>query len=113
MNFKPTIIKLAISILLGIFLIGIVSAVDCIDSDEGKNYDVAGNVQIGENTYWDECMSDKFLDKKDSDDVYEYFCDDVSFNTEMYTCQYGCDEGACSPPGFFRRILNWFGRLFG
>ena len=86
----------------------------CTDSDGGKNYNLKGYVDVtivktyengsqasGNSRYEDICMKNKIIDLQDSKDIYEYVCENYtdgspwSFNTNIYTCPNGCQDGAC------------------
>lgn len=60
----------------------------CTDSDDGKNYYVKGSCSDKIQTYTDNCLLNV---------VNEWYCDSVSNSckNEVYTCPYGCQDGAC------------------
>jgi len=65
------------------------STASCTDSDNGKNYDVAGTATVGSNSSADVCSAAGLLK--------EYYCEDGQVKEEVYTCPQGkeCKDGAC------------------
>jgi len=60
----------------------------CKDSDEGMNYFIKGIINIGEhNVGEDYCENDLSL--------IEYFCGNNVISSIPYSCQNGCEDGAC------------------
>lgn len=78
--------------------------IPCTDSDGGRNYYVRGHT-IGFQTQaapgyqnvdiWDKCAKDDGYDSSYDDKLFEYSCRDNYFDSETYTCPYGCSNGAC------------------
>lgn len=68
---------------------------ECTDSDNGKDYYVAGQV----NTNQILAVSGEFLSGEDScnlDEVVEYYCGtNKNLRVETYACPNGCENGAC------------------
>ena len=79
----------------------------CIDSDGGKNYYVAGNgsgYNAGMvNYFYDTCYQSYWANLVDScsgSDCYlaEKYCDGLNISTEIgIICPNGCSNGACIP----------------
>lgn len=66
------------------------SGTTCVDSDNGKNYDVKGSLNYAGSTFLDFCVT--------SNSLYEYFCTTSAtggYNSEVKTCANGCQDGAC------------------
>jgi len=70
--------------------------ITCTDSDGGKNYYQRGTVKVNDTTYTDYCL--------DSSRLVEYSCPtdknqisgwSLIVITDIYTCPYGCEDGAC------------------
>lgn len=66
--------------------------VECIDSDDGKNYyekgEIIGPLLIPESPTVDMCIGE--------DDLREMFCNEEGLGEPtLYTCECGCEEGAC------------------
>ncbi len=61
----------------------------CYETDEGKNYDVAGQVVgvMDEGENFDSCVSDI--------ELRETFCNGIVGTSEIYTCPDICRNGAC------------------
>jgi hypothetical protein len=60
---------------------------DCIDSDGGIDYDTKGTATKGQDTGTDSC---------DGDVLTEYYCSGNQIVPTTKTCDYGCQNGACS-----------------
>jgi hypothetical protein len=63
--------------------------VTCEESDGGDNYYEKGTVSIGpDKLFVDSCKNEK--------DLIEYSCDKgVGYDSNIITCMYGCEKGAC------------------
>ena len=64
---------------------------ECKDSDNGKDYYIAGTVIEGENIYIDSCASD-------GKTLKEYYCENGKAAFEEYMCEGSCVGGMCEPP---------------
>lgn len=63
----------------------------CLDSDNGKNYLVAGTLKSKNLIGSDSCTSTKNL--------IEYYCVNSTFGSKInYYCTYGCENNACKKP---------------
>ena len=65
---------------------------ECWDSDGGKNFNVKGNLIVGDKMWWDECSSTQRL--------VENFClygvkNQPQRGMIIFNCQFGCFDGAC------------------
>ena len=71
-----------------------VTAIECTDSDGGKNYYKKGTT-IGTYTADDVCITGDTVPNK----LAEHFCDSATGHTfEIYICPKGCNDGACTMP---------------
>jgi hypothetical protein len=67
----------------------------CTDTDGGINYAVKGNVS---GMWEDGSMASNQPDVCGEDILNEFYCEDSGIlNTSVYTCPYGCQDGACLP----------------
>jgi hypothetical protein len=116
--------KKTISFVLGLMiflvLVGSVIAQECIDSDDGVDYVNNGTVEIrvetGSAYYHDTCSI--YYD----DILVEYSCNQhkPALVSEIYTCEYGCRDGAClvddtrlkSELNWWQRFVYWLKNLF-
>ncbi|MBI5148486.1 family 10 glycosylhydrolase [Candidatus Pacearchaeota archaeon] len=64
------------------------SAVTCYDSDNGKDYYIAGYITIGSTRYDDLCTSQTKL--------REYYCFNNNKKYVNFNCPYGCSQGRCN-----------------
>ncbi|MEM5825872.1 MAG: hypothetical protein QXM64_00620, partial [Candidatus Aenigmatarchaeota archaeon] len=64
------------------------TSVQCIDSDNGKNYNTKGYVKKGSEYCYDECVDSKTLK--------ECYCEGNDIKTIFYGCPGGCKDGACA-----------------
>ncbi|MBD3397971.1 hypothetical protein GF413_02735 [Candidatus Micrarchaeota archaeon] len=58
----------------------------CIDSDDGKDYDVKGVITKGMVSYTDYC--------EDPEHLVEYYCENSEIESESYWCE--CSSGRCT-----------------
>lgn len=86
------IIALA-AIIIALFLVGpkiIGNATipfNCVETDGGRDYFIKGDFTYGSTIKGsDYCMGDK---------LKEYYCENNQLKIEIYTCQDGCEKGAC------------------
>lgn len=59
----------------------------CIDTDQGKNYYVAGIVSKAADSFQDSCAMDVLLK--------EYYCEGNKVKKVLYMCPNGCENKAC------------------
>jgi len=90
---KSLVITFSLILFIGIagFLISIedAHASACTDSDEGKNYYLAGEVNDGENTFEDKCTYD-------GTGLEEFYCGhNNSWGHVVVRCSGGCKDGKC------------------
>ncbi|MFW5704298.1 MAG: hypothetical protein ACOCXG_00515, partial [Nanoarchaeota archaeon] len=85
-----TKIILSIAILSLLSLATLVSAQDCIDSDDGKQFYKKGSVMWNGETLEDHCGEMQMANK-----VYEYYCEDDFLKIEAFECPNGCEDGSC------------------
>ncbi len=66
----------------------------CTDTDNGKNYDIRGNVQTNSNSFTDCCIDDNNQCVISSASLAEGFCNsDLSIGYEVYRCPGACNDG--------------------
>ena len=66
---------------------------ECVDSDDGKDFDVKGTTIYTKNGNEISNVEDACLDENR---LEEFFCDpDGKTTSERYDCVEGCEEGAC------------------
>jgi hypothetical protein len=80
------------------------AAVSCVDSDNGKAYDVQGTVTFGETSLTDFCVGKQLV---------EYYCNNNMPAIENYTCVYGCSDGACTIPASLTNACVTAGKGYG
>ena len=74
---------------------------NCIDSDNGLNYYIKGNVggyanEPPELVLWEDCcVNNNGMCVEESSELKETFCNDYWANHEFYSCPNGCSNGAC------------------
>jgi len=59
----------------------------CSDTDGGKVYNVKGTVTTEAGSVTDKCL--------DSNQLEEFYCQNNLMYDDIYTCPYGCSNGAC------------------
>lgn len=62
--------------------------VSCTDSDGGQDYETQGSCVSGDFSDMDYC---------DGNDLIEFYCLSNSCISEIVSCNYGCEDGACKP----------------
>lgn len=68
--------------------------VECTDSDDGLNYYVEGTAADATTSRADSCDPQEVSLR-----LFEYYCDGNLVESTEYTCEYGCDSGACLGTG--------------
>src|SRR3989344_4617979 len=73
----------------------------CIDSDNGQNYNVKGEVKFNSTsnprltTYTDTCFTSQNRDSSVGYGVKEFYCSNNLPRTYIYACSNGCENGVC------------------
>lgn len=93
-------------LIVGVFLISflisfsasVYAVTDCLESDDGLSYYTKGTVyQMEGADIIDSTIQDDECSTNGDDVLLEYYCDGLDIKDTLYTCSYGCNNGACDP----------------
>ncbi|MCK5593741.1 MAG: hypothetical protein KAI18_00715, partial [Candidatus Aenigmarchaeota archaeon] len=89
-------------LIVGLFFVlltsGVYAVTDCLESDDGLSYYTKGSIYQVEGTdVIESSMHDDECSINNNDVLIEYYCDGLDIKDTLYTCTYGCNDGACNP----------------